>query len=151
QVDVDFGHEVAYHREIEGFRHAGDLEPSRDAAGAHEVNHDDVHRARFHHLTVRRRTVQVLAAGNRRRERVGHAGKPLEIVGRCDVLEPEQAYVLDPRADVDRLLDPPALVDIAHEVDARSDALAHLADAVYLYGGRSVPGQGELRLHLAEP
>ncbi len=77
---------------------------------------------------------------------------PAIVVCRRHVLEPEQADpgVFDPAADVDRLLDPPALVDVAHQFDVGADRLAHPPHPLDLLGRRCLPGQRELRLHLAE-
>ena len=52
--------------------------------------------------------------------------RPAEIVGGRHVLEPEQPDpgILDAPADVDRLLRPPALVDVAHQIDVGADRLA---------------------------
>src|ERR1700756_1102483 len=44
QVDMDLGNEMADHRQIEGFGHAGDLHPLRDTADPHQVDHDNVDR-----------------------------------------------------------------------------------------------------------
>jgi hypothetical protein len=64
-MDVDLRHPVADHRQIEGFGHTGDLEPGRDAAGAHLIDHHDIDRARLHHVAERGDPPQILAAGNR--------------------------------------------------------------------------------------
>jgi hypothetical protein len=55
-----------------------------------------------------------------------------------------------PPADVDRLLDPPALVDIAHQLDVGPDRLAHPPHPLDLLGGSGVAGQRQLCLHLVE-
>jgi hypothetical protein len=57
---------------------------------------------------------------------------------------------LDAPADIDRLVDPPALIDVAHQVDVRADGFAHAPDALDFTLRRGVPRQGELRLHLPE-
>ena len=74
-----------------------------------------------------------------------------EIVGGRHVLEPEQPDpgILDPPADIDRLLRPPALVDVAHQLDVGADRLADLDHALDLDRRRRLAGQRELRLHLA--
>jgi hypothetical protein len=55
----------------------------------------------------------------------GAPGEPGEIVGRCHIFEPKEADpgVLHPLADVDRLLDPPALIDVAHQIHVGADRL----------------------------
>ena len=53
-------------------------------------------------------------------------------------------------ADVDRLLDAPALVDVAHQLDVRPDRVAHHAHSPHLLGGRRTARQRHLRLHLDE-
>src|SRR3972149_5253384 len=68
----------------------------------------------------------------------GHAHKPVEV------------NVLDPPADVDRLVHAPALIDVAHEVDIRSDRLANKPRPLHLALGRRVARQRELHLHLPE-
>src|SRR5271166_7168781 len=118
-MDVDFGDQMTDDGQVEGFGHAGDLQPLGDAADPNQVDHHDVDRVPFDHVTERDDAPDVFAAGDRGRESGGDAGKPGEIVRRRHVLEPEEAdpRVLDPAADVDRLLDPPALIDVAHQLD----------------------------------
>ena len=62
------GNEVRDDRQVERLRHAGDLQPLRDAAGAQQVDHDEVERARLEHVPERRDAVDVLAARDRRGE-----------------------------------------------------------------------------------
>jgi Transposase DDE domain len=69
---------------------------------------------------------------------------------RRDVLDSVEVDVLDVPADVDRLVHAPALVDVAHQVDVRADALAHAPDALDFVPGRGVARQRELSLHLAK-
>src|SRR4051812_33700046 len=108
-MDVDLRYAVADDRQVEGLGHAGDLEPRRDAARAHLIDHRDIDRALLDHVAERHDAPEVLAAGNRRGERVGDPRKAGVIVVYGDILEPEQPNpgILDPLADVDRLLRPP--------------------------------------------
>ena len=78
--------------------------------------------------------------------------KPGIIVRGRHVFEPEEADpgIFDPAADIDRLLDPPALVDVAHQLDVGADRLAHPPHALDLLGGCGLAGQRQLRLHFAE-
>ena len=105
---------------------------------AHLVDHRDIDRARFDHVAERHDAPQVLAAGDRRRQRVGDPREAGVIVVRRHVLEPEQPDpgVLDPLADVDRLLRPPALVDVAHQIHVGADRLADQAGLLDLAGRR---------------
>ena len=77
--------------------------------------------------------------------------RPGIVVGGRHVLEPEQPDpgILDAAADIDRLLGPPALVDVAHQLDVRADRLADLDHALDLDRRRRLARQRELRLHLA--
>ena len=95
----NFRIEVVHHRHIEGLGHTGDLHPAGDAAGTQHIDHDDIHRACFEHVTERRQPVNVFAAGNRRRQRVSDARKPRIIVMRSHVFEPEQIEFLDAATD----------------------------------------------------
>src|SRR5271166_347471 len=88
---MDLRHAMADHRQIEGFRHAGDLEPWRDAAGAHLIDHHDIDRAGLEHVAEWHDAPEVFAACNRRRERLGHPREPRVIVMRGHVLEPIEA------------------------------------------------------------
>ena len=63
--------------------------------------------------------------------------RPWIIVARRNVLQPEQPDILDAAADVDRLLRPPTLVDVAHQFDVRPDRVAHHAHAAHFVGRRS--------------
>src|SRR5215471_15003535 len=56
--------------------------------------------------------------------------------------------ILDPLADIDRLLRPPALVDVAHQLDVRADRLADLDHAFDFDLQRGLAGERELGLHL---
>src|SRR4029077_8354912 len=68
-----------------------------------------------------------------------------------DVLEPIEADtgVFHPLADVDRLLDPPALIDVAHQIRVGADRLADQASLLNLARRRGDAGQPELHLGLA--
>ena len=149
---MDFGNEVADDRQVEGFGHAGDLHPLRDAADPHQIDHDDVDRARLDHVAEGHYPPDILAASDRRRQRGGDPRQAGIVVRRRHVFEPEQANpgVLDAAADVDRLLDAPALVDVAHQLNVGSDRLAHPLHALDLLGGCSLARQRQLRLHFAE-
>jgi len=78
-------------------------------------------------VAERHHTPEVFAPGDRGREGLGHPRETGVIVVRGDVLEPIEADagVFDPPTDVDRLLDPPALVDVAHQFHVRADSLAN--------------------------
>src|SRR5271155_3036977 len=106
---MDLRHTMADHRQVESFRHAGDLEPWGDTAGAHLIDHDDVDRTGLEHVAERHHTPEVFATCNRRREGLRHPRKTGIIVVRRYILEPIEADtgVFDPSTDVDRLLDPP--------------------------------------------
>src|SRR5262245_1225617 len=125
-MHMDLRHPVADHGQVEGVRHAGDLEPWRDAAATHLIDHHDIDRPRFHHVAERYNPPEVFATGNRRRKRSRHAGEPGKIVRSRYVLEPKEPDpgVFDPLTDIDRLLDPPALVDVAHQIHVGADRLA---------------------------
>ena len=73
--------------------------------------------------------VEVFAPGDRRGERRRHPREPGVIVMRRHIFEPEEADpgILDPAADIDRLLGPPALVDVAHQIHVGADRLADQA------------------------
>ena len=94
---------------------------------------------------------EIFAAGDRRRKRTRHTGEPGEIVRRRYVLEPVEANpgVFDPPADVDRLLDPPALIDVAHQIHLRPDRLANESRLRDFAGGRGDTRQAELHFRLA--
>ena len=68
-----------------------------------------------------------------------------------DVLEPEETDpgILDPLADVDRLLRPPALVDVAHQIHVGTDRLADQPSLLDLARRRSDARQAKLHLGLA--
>ena len=151
-VHQHLGHDVADDRQVEGLGHAGDLHPLRGAADPREIDHDDVDRVRLDHLPERRDAPDILAARDRRLERRGDARQALVVVGGRHVLEPEQAdaRLLDAMADVDRLLGPPALVDVAHQLDVGPDHVADHLDAAHLVGRRRIAEQAHLGLHLDE-
>ena len=135
---------------LKASRHAGDFHPVRDAAHPQQIDHDDVHRARLEHVAERRDAVHVFAAGHRRGQRIGDAREPWKVIVRRHVLPPVEVDVLEPPADVDRLMHAPALIDVAHQVDVRADRLAHQARALDLARRRGVARQRELHLHLPE-
>ena len=114
----------------------------RDAADPHQIDHHDIDRARLHHVAERHDAPDVFAAGDRGRQRVGDPREPGIIVGRRHVLEPEQPDpgILDPAADIDRLLRPPALVDVAHQLDVGADRLADLTMRSTSMAGVVSPG-----------
>src|SRR5204863_1398210 len=103
KVGVEFGDDVADHRQVEGLGHAGDLEPRGDPAGAHQVDHHVIDRARVDHVAERDDAVQQFATADRGRQGGIDPGDPGIVVVRRDVLEPEEADpgFLDPPADVD--------------------------------------------------
>ena len=148
---MDLRHAVADDGQVEGFGHAGDLEPRGDAAGAHLVDHDDVYGAGLEHVAERHDGVEVLAAGDRGRERRGHSGEPGIIVMRGHVLEPIKADsgIFDSLADIDRLLDSPALVDIAHQIHIGPDRLADEPGLLDFARRRGDARQPELHFGLA--
>src|SRR5262249_5226969 len=149
QVHVDLRYQMANDRQIERLGHARDLHPLRDTAYAQEVDHHDVDRAVLEEMAEGDDAVVVLAGGDRRRQRVGDAGHAGIIVVSGRVFEPEEMIGLDAAPDLDRLIHAPELVDVAHEIDVRSDRLAHHAHALDRGGhGGLTPA---LHLHLAEP
>src|SRR5690606_1409707 len=101
----------------------GDLEQPRDAARAHQVDHDDVDRALLQHVAEGHRAVDVFAAGDRRGEGGGDPREAFVVVVRGHVLQPVQPHVLYPAADVDRLVHAPDLIDVAHEIGVVADRL----------------------------
>ena len=147
---MHFRQQVAHHRQVEGLRHGGNLHPLRDATGAQHVDHWNINRAGFHHVAERHQPVEILAAGQRCGERLGHPGEALEIVAGGHVFEPVEAHFLETLADGNRLAHIPALVDVAHQVDAGADGGADRTRTrdFDLGGGRA--GQGQLHLHLGE-
>src|SRR5205823_10443038 len=132
EVNVHLRNEVAHDRQVEGLRHAGDLEPLGDAADAHEIDHHDIDRARLQHVPERRDAPEVLAAGDRRRQGGGDAGEAGEIVGDRHVLEPAQIEALEPPTDVHRLFGAPTLIDVDHQRDVGPHGFADDAGALDL-------------------
>src|SRR5206468_12382537 len=147
QMHMHLRDQMADDRQVEGLRHAGDFQPLRDAADPYQIYHRDIDRARLQHVAERHNAPDIFAAGDRGRQRVADPRQPGELVGRRHVLEPEQADpgILDATADIDRLLWPPALVDVAHQLDVGTDRLADLDHALDLNGGRGLARQRELR------
>ena len=94
----------------------------------------------------------IFAAGYRRRQSGGDPRKTGIVIRRRHVFEPEEANpgILDPAANVDRLLDAPTLVDVAHQLDVGPDRLAHPPHALHLLARCGLTGQRQLRLHLAK-
>src|SRR5204863_170275 len=72
----------------EGFRHAGDLHPRRDAAGAQHVDHHDIDRAVLEQMAEGRDPVDVFAGRDRCAQRVGDAAQARIIVVRRRFPEP---------------------------------------------------------------
>ena len=107
------GQQVARHGLVERLRHVGDLHPLRHAAGAQQVDHDDVDRMMRHGLPVRLDALEIFAGADRRRQCVGDLGEALVVVARGGILEPAEAELLDLVADRDRLVHAPALIDVA--------------------------------------
>ena len=70
---------------------------------------------------------------------------------RGHVLEPEEADpgILDTAADIDRLLGPPALVDVAHQIHVGAAGLADQLGLFDLARRRGDAGQAQLHLGLA--
>ena len=93
---------MADDRQVEGFGHAGDLEPWSDAAGAYLIDHHDVDRAGLEHVAERHDAPEVFAPGNRGREGLGHPRETGVIVVRRYIFEPIEADagVFDPPTDV---------------------------------------------------
>src|SRR5215510_12205548 len=120
-MHVNLGDQMRDDRKVEGFRHAGDLHPLRDATDAHQINHDNVDRASLQHLAEGRYTVNVFAASDRRLELGGNAGDAGIVVACCDILQPVQVIGLDALANAEGLEHVPALVDVAHEADVGPD------------------------------
>jgi hypothetical protein len=67
------------------------------------------------------------------------------------VFEPKQMKFLDAPSDVDGLIDAPALVDVAHEIDIGTYRFTNQFGALDFPCCRRVTRQGELHLHLLEP
>ena len=82
-------------------------------------------------------SVDQLAAADRGRQCRVDPGETGVVVMRRDVLEPEQsdAGVLDPPADIGRLLRPPPLVDVTHQLDVRAERLSYRLGALHLFRG----------------
>src|ERR1043166_1147371 len=97
-------------------------------------------------MAKRSDTVVVLAGGNGRGQGVSDTGEPLIVVVCHHILEPEQMVWLDSTANVNRLIDRPELVDIAHQIDILADALTQHADALDFAVYRRLGAH--LRLHL---
>ncbi len=150
-MNVDLRHAMADHRQVEGFGHAGDLEPGGDPARAHLVDHHDIDRAGLHHVAERHDPVEVFAAGYRCRQRRRYPCEPGVIVMRRHVFEPEEADpgILDAAADVDRLFGPPALVDVAHQIHVGADRLADQASLLDFARWRGHAREAQLHLGLA--
>src|SRR5260370_21169449 len=68
QMHMHFRYEVTDHRQLEGLCHPGALEPLRDAADPHEIDHHDVDRARLQHVAEGRNAPEALAPGDRGRQ-----------------------------------------------------------------------------------
>src|SRR2546421_11881657 len=62
--------------------------PLRDAAHAQQIDHHDVDRARFQQMAEGHDAVVVLAGGDRRGQRISHAGEPRVVVVGNGVLQP---------------------------------------------------------------
>src|SRR5262249_2578409 len=97
-------------------------------------------------MSERSDTIVVFARRNRRGQRVSDTGQPLKIVMHHHVLEPEEVIRLNASANLNGLVDSPELVDVAHQIDIRADALAQYAHALDLAGDRWL--STHLRLHL---
>src|SRR5215469_12606115 len=152
QVNMNFGDQMTDDREVESFGHPGDLHPLGYAADPHQVDHDDVDRARLDHVPEWHDAPNIFAAGDRRRQSGGDPRKTGIVIRRRHVFEPEEVNpgILDSTADVDRLLDAPTLVDVAHQFDVGADGLAYSPHALDLLARCGLTGQRQLRLHLAE-
>src|SRR5688572_19282126 len=97
-------------------------------------------------MTKRSDTVVVLSGSDGRGQGISNTGQPLVVIVCHHILEPEQMVWLDSAANVNRLVDCPELVDIAHQIDIVADALtqhAHTFDFA-VYGRLGT----HLRLHL---
>jgi len=151
-MGVNFRDDVANHRQVEGLGHAGDLHPLRDPADPDQIDHHVVYRACLDHMSKRHDAVDQLAAADRRRQCRVDPGETGVIVMRGDVLEPEQSDpgILDAAADVDRLFRAPALVDVAHQLDVRTERLAHRLGALDFLRRGGWGGERELHLGLAK-
>src|SRR5207253_8559790 len=100
---------------------------------------------RLQHMPEWPDTIVVLSRRNRCSQRVSHTGQPLKIVMSYHVLEPEEVIRLHTSANLNGLVDGPELVDIAHQVDIRPDALAQHAYALDLAGDCRLSTQLRLR------
>ena len=78
-------------------------------------------------MAKRHDAIEVFAAGDRGRQGRCNPGEPGVIIVRGDILQPIEAdtRVLDTLADIDRLLDPPTLVDVAHQIHVGADRLTN--------------------------
>ena len=148
---MEFRDHVADDGQVEGLGHAGHLHPLGDAADADQVDHHDVDGTRLDHVAERHDAPDILAPGNRRGQRGVDPGQALVVVAGGDVLQPEQADLLGPPADIDRLLGAPALIDVAHQLDVGADGIAHHPHAADFLRRRRVAGQGHLGFHLDKP
>src|SRR6202030_2726954 len=90
---------------------------------------------------------KVFSAGYRRGQSPGDASKAREVVRHRHILEPAEAETLEPPADVHRLLGPPALVDVDHQRDVGTNALANDPGALDLALGRGLARQRQLHFH----
>ena len=92
------------------------------------VYHHEINGSRLQHIAERREAVKVLAACDRGCDAAPDLSDAAVVVGDRDVLEPVQMIGLEPAADADRLIDAPALIDIAHELYIGADRLAYEAN-----------------------
>src|SRR6266851_2726219 len=67
--------------------------------------------------------IVIFAGSDGRGERVRYARQAREVVVGNGVLQPEQVVRLDPFANLNGVVHPPELVDVAHQIDIRTDRL----------------------------
>ena len=134
---ADFRDDVAHDRQVEGFGHASDLHPLRDAADPDQVDHDIVDGSCLDHVAEWDDAIDEFAAADWCSECSVNPRYAGVVVMRRDVLEPKQPDpgVFDATPDVDRLFWAPALVDVAHQFDVRAKRTAHHPRPLDLFRG----------------
>ena len=71
-----FWQEMAGHRHVKCFRHAGNFHPLGDAADTKQIDHDNVDRVMGHRLPMGLDAVEIFAGADRRRQSIGDLGSP---------------------------------------------------------------------------
>src|SRR5262249_38791841 len=125
QLDLDLRQQMADDLDVEGFGHGRDFEPTRDTTDAQQIDHQNVHRTQFEELAELPQSGAVLAGDHGGVECAGNACQAGVVFGCRRVLQPVQAERLEASRHLDRLVDAPELIDIAHQVNLIADHLAY--------------------------